>query len=285
VQPRETENAKHGHNDAPRPSAGQNGVVPQPGRLAAENRRSESASSSGFRSVFELHQLLERHPDLPPHAAVLGVCEDGLPILLDLADPVPGAVISIGDEREVQLQLLRTAVSSLVTRNTPRSVQFIVISHQPETWKTWIQERGFDRYCLAVEGGDDQSVRDWVLRLADWTEQRRMGQRGGPPVLVVMDTLSFLLRLPYDVRLNFEWMVKEGPPAQIWPLAAISTELAKSLGVRCLRSFQTRLLGFSQKPEAYVDLAGIAENDVECFRQPGEFGVQVAERWLRFRPL
>jgi hypothetical protein len=160
-----------------------------------------------------------------------------------------------------------------------------VISHQPENWNTWIAEHGFERHCLDIIGGDDTSVREWVLRLADWTEQRRMGQRGGPPVLLVMDTLSFLNRLSYDVRLNFEWMAKEGPAAQIWPVAAISTELARSLGPRILRAFQTRLLGFSHHPENYVALVELEESEVDCFRQPGQFAVRIGEKWLRFRVL
>jgi hypothetical protein len=232
-----------------------------------------------------LHQMFEQHSDLPRQAAILGVCEDGLPVLLDLADPAPGAVLVIGDEREEQLEILRTAVSSLAMRNTPRSVQILVISHQPQSWKSWIAERGLERYCMDILGSDDAAIREWVLRLADWTEQRRLGQRSGPPILLVMDTVSFVSRLAYDVRLNFEWMVKEAPPAQIWPVGALSTELARTLGTRTLRSFQTRLLGFSREAEAYIPLTGLDENEVDCFRQPGQFAVQVGEKWLRFRAL
>ena len=236
------------------------------------------------KAVPSLAGFLRQHPELPAHTALLGVCDDGLPVLLDLYDAAPGALISMGDERELHLELLRTAVASMVTRNTPRSVQFVVLTCDAPAWQEWIVEKGFDRYCLAVEDADSELVREWVLRLADWTEQRRLGQRSGPPVLLVMDTLSFLPRMSYDVRLNFEWMVREGPQAQIWPLAAISTELAKVLhSRRMLRAFQTRILGAAENPSVYSELAGLSPTSVEDFREPGAFAVQVGENWLRFR--
>lgn len=231
-----------------------------------------------------LDQLLKQNANLPAQSAVLGVCEDGLPVLLDLYDPAPGALVVIGDEREAQLDILRTAVASLVERNSPRSVQFIVFSCEPNDWQKWAKEKGFDRHRLAVENAEAESVRDWIVRLADWTEQRRMGQSSGPSVVLVMDTLSFLPALDYDIRLNFEWMAKEGPQAQIWPLAVISTDLAKVLsGRRMLRAFQTRVMGYADHPEDYVPLAGLDPHAADEFGRPGEFMVKTGENWLRFR--
>ncbi len=215
---------------------------------------------------------------------MLGVGEDGLPILLDLNDPAPGSVVVIGDERDAQLNMLRMAITSLVTRSTPRAMQILIISYDPQSWQNWVGEHGYGRYCLGIEGAEDlETLRTWILRLADWTEQRRTGERGGPPVLVILDTLKFLTRLSYDVRLNYEWMAKEGPPAQIWQLAAISSELALMLnGRRMLRSFKTRILGYTDKPALYVQLANQSEAEAPQFGQPGQFAVHLGGDWLRF---
>lgn len=234
--------------------------------------------------VPSLDQVLQQNPNLPTQAAVLGVCEDGLPVLLDMDDPTPGALVVIGDEREAQLEVLRTAIASLVKRSSPRSVQFLVFSCEPETWQDWISAQGYDRYSLGVERAESESIRDWVIRLADWTEQRRLGQSSGPSVLLVMDTLSFLTTLDYDIRLNFEWMAKEGPQAHVWPLAVVSTDLAKTLrGRRLLRAFQTQVLGYAHNTEDYVPLAGLDPKEAGAFRARGEFAVKAGENWLRFR--
>jgi hypothetical protein len=193
--------------------------------------------------------------------------------------------VAIGDEREAQLDLLRSAVMSLAARNTPRSVQILILSCDPEQWRKWMSEHGFERFLVGIEGVDDlEALREWIIRLGDWIEQRRTGQRSGPPILLLLDTLSFLPRLSYDVRLNFEWMAKEGPAAQIWPLAAISSELANALaGRHLLRSFHTQILGYIDRPDFYVRHAGIAQSDAANFAEPGVFAVQVGEDWLRMR--
>ena len=232
-----------------------------------------------------LRQLLEQQQDLPAQISLLGVCDDGLPVLLDLNDPKPGALVVMGDERELQINLLRSAIASLAMRNSPRSVQILIISCEPQSWKEWIAAQGYQRFCIGIEGVDDlEMLSEWVIRLGDWTEQRRTGMRSGPPVFVVLDTLSFMPRLAYDIRLNFEWLAKEGPAAQIWPLAAISTDLATLLNSRrMLRSFRTRVLGFSDNVSFYTQVAGVDEKEAGAFGEPGVFAVQLGEAWLRFR--
>jgi hypothetical protein len=205
--------------------------------------------------------------------------------LLDLFDPDPGALVVIGDEREEQLLLLRGAISSLVSRSTPRGAQILILSCDPAAWRAWIREQGTERYFLGIEGVEDiDSVSEWILRLGDWTEQRRLGQRSGPPILLVLDTLSFLPRLEYDIRLNFEWMAREGPAAQIWPVAAISTDLAEMLQRRrLLRAFTTNILGFTDRVAFYNQFANMAEEDARIFSRPGQFSVRLGEDWLHFR--
>lgn len=260
-------------------AAGPNGMT----RMSEMSSRSENPVRSVDRVRLGLDRLLKLHDDLPAQAAVLGVCDDGLPVLLDLNDPASGAVVVIGDEREAQLDLLRTVVASVASRGTPSSIQFVVFSCQAEMWRAWIAERGFDRHCLAIVGADDErAVREWVIRLADWTEQRLAGQRSGPPVIVVTDSLSFLPRLAYDVRLNFDWMAKEGPGARIWPVATVSTELATALGTRMLRGFASRILGFADDPTAYMRFASLDEPDAARFGQPGTFAIRAGDSWLRF---
>jgi hypothetical protein len=147
-----------------------------------------------------------------------------------------------------------------------------------------VSERGFERNCLAVAPAGEETVREWIVRLADWTEARRLGNSSGPTVLLAMDTLNFLPQLTYDIRLNFEWMAKEGPLAHIWPVAVISTELANALsGRRLLRSFQTRVMGFANDPADAIRFAGMEEQAAASFRRRGEFSVKAGESWLRFR--
>lgn len=263
------------------------GSAPETQKTDAPPEAAKTAERPGYSKPYPekgLQRLLKAYPDLPAQAAVFGICDDGFPVLLDLYDPAPGALVVIGDERENQLDLLRAAVYSLALRNSPHSIQFLVFSCNPGPWRKWIAGRGLEKQCLGIVDVDQQKVREWTIRLADLTEQRRSAaQQSGPPVLLIMDTLSFLPRMDYDVRLNFEWMAKEGPAAQIWPLAAISTDLALSLGRRMLRPFRSRILGFTENASAYTSLSVMSLEESADFARSGEFAVLVGNEWLRFR--
>ena len=229
-----------------------------------------------------MQRILSRFSNLPAQSALLGLGDDGLPVMLDLLDPSPGAVAIIGDEREAQLEMLRSVIASAALRNSPRALQFVVLSMQPESWQKWVTERGFDRHSMGILPANEETAREWILRMADWTEDRRTGRRSGPPVLFILDTLSFLPRLELDARLNFDWLAKEGPIAAIWPIAAISIDLAASLGSR-LGPFQTKVLGYTDDPSLYVRVANVDPEETGAFRKRGTFAVRVGENWLRFR--
>lgn len=256
------------------------GLPVEPHAEPDENER----AGTMHRNELNLEHLLQQFPDLPSQAMVLGVCEDGLPVLIDLNDPTPGAVLILSDERDQQIEMLRTAIASVVTRSSPHQVQVVILSSEPQDWQKWVAGRGFQRHTIAIERAESEIAGDWILRLADWTEQRRLGQLGGPAVLLVMDTLSFLPNLAYDVRLNFEWMAKEGPPAAVWPLATCSTDLAKVLNSRhLLRAFKTRILGFARDSAETGRLVNLSEEIAADLSHTGQFMVQAGENWLRFR--
>lgn len=229
-----------------------------------------------------VQSVFERFANLPRQSALLGTSDDGLPVLLDLEEPAPGSILVMGDEREAQIALLQTIIASAALRNTIRSLQIVIISHQPEFWSNWTSANGFSRHCLAILSATEENTTDWILQLADWTEQRRLGQRSGPAVLLLMDTLSFLQKITYDIRLNFDWMVKEGPPAKIWPVAAISFDLVESLGPRMLRAFNSQVIGFVRDPQKAARLAELTVEEAGRFTTRGRFAIQTGEQWLSF---
>lgn len=231
-----------------------------------------------------LDVLIHQQAGLPAQTSILGVCEDGLPVLLDLNDPTPGSLLVIGDDRSSQLGLLRTLIASVASRNTARGIQIVVITCDVPAWREWVTAQAYDRYCLSIEGVDQVGdLSDWVMRLGDWIEERRSGQRSGPPILLIMDTLSFLPRLAEDIRQNFEWMVKEGPAARIWPVAAISTDLARLLENRqMLEPFTTHICGLITNQSTLQKVAGTAVPEAASSFQSGQFAVQLGETWLRF---
>ena len=277
----------------PRPSVPPAVIKPhskEPARQSAPVQRpqpqAQTALTPSWPEMPTLKGLLARNPDLPLQTAVFGIGMDGLPVLLDLNDPAPGSMLVVGDERAQQIDLLRTAVTSVVLRNSARNMQFIVFSHLPGAWRSWVSEQHYDRYCLTVLGPDDPKAREWIIRLREWGEQRRSGDLGGPPVMMLMDTLNFLPKLEPALHDDFEWLAQEGPLSKIWPVAAISTALANSLWKQ-IGVFQTVIFGYAEDPQFYVRWAGLSEVEAQSFGHAGQFAVKVkepdGEAWLKFR--
>lgn len=229
-----------------------------------------------------LTSLLSGLVGVPQQTALLGVCEDGLPVLLDLGDPGPGALLVACDESAERVSVLHTLLHSAAALNSPRRVQFLVLSSQPETWEGWREGLAASRHCLGVEALDGSGCERWLLKLSAWADQRRLGSTDGPAVLLVVDDLSAATRMEYDARVNFDWLIKEGPAVKIWPVATAAAESLPGLG-RWVRLFRSRALGHTLDPEVYRSAAPLEGDDEQSmFRQPGHFAVHINGSWLRF---
>jgi hypothetical protein len=233
-----------------------------------------------------LEDVLGRLAVPPAQTAILGVCDDGLPVLLDLNDPAPGAILVVSDDDLLRLRLFHTLLQTTALLNSPRSVQFLILSARPEEWQNWMAGREISRHCLGVERLPDHgqetnvdgSPERWLVKLAGWADQRRSGVVTGPAVILLVDDLNAATALEYDARVNFDWLVKEGPAVRIWPVVGLRTASAKEL-TRWVRLFKTRLLGPADDSAVFTQLSG----DSQAAVGPAQFAVHVAERWLKFR--
>jgi hypothetical protein len=272
------------NSPAPRPPFG----IPSPSELKLRIPRifrpGGSKDAAGGRAAINpaFEALVQRLVGLPPQTAILGLCEDDLPVLLDLADPAPGALLVACDEREQRLEVLRTLVYTAAALNSPRNVQFLVLSSQPQEWQGWLEGLAAARHCLGVESLEDGSCDRWLLKLSGWADQRRTGGINGPAVLLIVDDLAAATRLEYDARVNFDWLVKEGPAVKIWPMAAAEAEALPGLG-RWVRLFKSRIFGRTIDAQVYRQAAQFSEEDLAMFDQPGQFAVRIQENWLKFR--
>ncbi len=100
--------------------------------LAPELR---TARKSAARATSRLSRTLEEFLPLPPHSLFLGVANDGLPVLLNMADSVPGPMLVAGDQGSGKSALLRVIAASTDIIHRPEDVQYGVITSNPEEWK------------------------------------------------------------------------------------------------------------------------------------------------------
>jgi len=114
-----------------------------------------------------LNEVLADYGPMPPEALFLGVASDGLPVLLNLHDPVPGPILISADPGAGKTALLQTIALATGKMHQPDNVQFGVLTNHPDEWS------GMENIPnnVGVFPLYNQSAEDFILSLASW----RMG--------------------------------------------------------------------------------------------------------------
>ena len=71
---------------------------------------------------------------LPKDALLLGLASDGLPLLLNLHDPLPGPLLIAADPAAGKTALLQAIAQTAAQLHTPSDVQFGVVTNYPDEW-------------------------------------------------------------------------------------------------------------------------------------------------------
>ncbi len=230
-------------------------------------------------AALSLEDILERNPYLPDLTAVLGVCEDGLPVLLDFNDPNPGAVLVGGSHLEGVTRMLQMTLLSALRSTPARDLEVLVVSRDPAAWQGF---RGLSRkQALEILPIYDRASGSAILRFSRILDQRMNGRSHGAVHLLVVDDVHLLNQVDFDVQINFQWYAKEGAHHQMWTLGGIQAENAEQSD-RFLTGFQTRVLGAVDDAFSAAWLANSRPPDTSAFHPTQQFCVRVKRNWLNF---
>ena len=81
-----------------------------------------------------LNEVLADYGPMPLEALFLGVAFDGLPVLLNLHDHVPGPLLVTADPGAGKTALLQTVALAAGKMHQPEDVQFGVLTNHPDEW-------------------------------------------------------------------------------------------------------------------------------------------------------
>lgn len=226
-----------------------------------------------------IERLLQQHRYLPDLTAILGICEDGLPVLLELSNPRPGSVLVGGSQLTGSKRLFELAMISILAKSTPHDVEILVVTRDPEDWKVFKNFPGQPNIeFLPVY---DRTSGAAIFRLCNKLEERMTGRPSATVQVLIVDDLNALNFVDYDVQTNFQWLAKEGPQYQVWTFAGIEAENIQTSD-RFLSSFQTRILGQIHDSFAAGWLANARPPDVATFHPTQQFTTRVNQNWLNF---
>ncbi len=230
--------------------------------------------------VPSLSAVLASLGHLPSQSALIGLCEDGMPFLMDLSNPSPGSILITGQPGSGKTRLLAALLTSAAQLNDPYSMNFCVIS--PQLYELEPLRRF--SHCQGIAAPYERDASEMIMKLAAVAEQRRSGRELGPAVILAIDDLAYLAGeyLDYGVSAHLRWLLQYGPASMVWPVVTIRSDQAYAVDRRMLAFFSTRFLGQGHYEHDNHKLGYGSRNLSEHFLQEGTFEVLFNNQWIRF---
>ena len=220
-----------------------------------------------------LNEVLDEFGPMPPEALFLGVASDGLPVLLNLHDPIPGPILIAGDSGQGKTALLQMIAAAAGYIHQPEDLQFGALTSHPDEWSALVDIPN----NVGIFSLHDRSSEDFILSLASWAHGNKSSRQS---VLLLLDDLEVASNLDFDARQNLRWLLLRGPARRVWPIITLNPARMENV-MPWLDAFHTRVFANIQDPKHIRKLA--AENANLDSLNPGlQFSLREGDHWLRF---
>ncbi len=210
---------------------------------------------------------------LPGGSILLGLAEDGLPLLLNLYDPAPGPLLVAGDGGSGKTAFLQSLAQASNLQN-PGEVQFGVLTPFPEEWT----EQGVSPNCLGIWPAYHPAACSFMSRLVSWAQVLPDIHQA---VLVLFDGLDLLTASSFQIRHELRWLLMYGPERHVWPVVTVNPGRLARLET-WLDYFQTRILGQVKRQQTARLLVDDPEINLAGLLPGRQFGLSRPEGWLKF---
>lgn len=235
---------------------------------------SETQTGSSTHSIPTLNTLLTDISPLPPEALFLGMAEDGLPVLMNLYDPVPGPILIAGDAASGKTALLKTIASAAEILHPSDRVQYGIITPRPDEWKNFYQNGS----NAGIFRSTDDNTRELLESLVTWAHRNKGSEQS---VLLLIDDLDTLSKLDESTQQHLRWLLLRGPNRRVWTFVTVQSTQARELS-EWLDFFHTRLFGRVEDPEHVYYLTGSHDDHLDDLASGNEFAMREGKKLLRF---
>ncbi|MEW6650426.1 MAG: hypothetical protein AB1453_09575 [Chloroflexota bacterium] len=228
---------------------------------------------------YSLREVLSSMVNLPLRTAFLGLDKNDNPLLMDLMDPRPGAILICSDKEAGKLKLAKTLLHSLAFSNRPYEVQFSIISARTNQWR--YEHLNLPDYIPHLTNNYDRNAGQAVLEVCDLVESRQHGRNEGACRVVIVDGFDTVPYMDFDVRINFEWLLQEGPYVEIWPIVLMDSRTAME-HKQWVEKFKTRIIGRIKDRNVGTTISSMGGIASDQLINGSEFAVRVSNREHHF---
>ncbi len=210
-----------------------------------------------------------------PHAALfLGVADDMLPVLLNLADPVPGPILITGDSGSGKTRLLQLIAQAAAMLHDPDDLRFAVIAERPQEW----DDLSASPNCEGILSFLEPLTANYLGSLVNWAHTNKHAREY---VLLLIDGLEGL-DSDSSLHQSLRWLLLRGPSRRIWPIVTLKATRASAVD-QWLPSFRTRLCGHIASDRDLTPITGSSGASFDGLEAGAQFAMREGRLWLPFR--
>lgn len=239
--------------------------------LAEEEQAHRTTPVAGLPT---LRSVITDSSPLPQEALFLGLAEDGLPVLLNLHDPIPGPVLIIGDQASGKTSLLQTIARAAELLHSPSEVQYGVITQYPNEWTNFQNNQN----NAGVYTTQDNATQELLLSLVTWAHNNKSE---GQSILLLIDDLEAMTKLDQQAEQNLRWLLLRGPSRRVWPIITINASQAQNIEA-WLGFFRTRLFGCIRDSRDSYFVTGHSNKSLNDLTAGSQFAMREGNNWLNF---
>jgi hypothetical protein len=240
--------------------------------IQEEKAKQVPPQSSPAPALPDLSSVLTRIAPLPSEALFLGMAIDGLPVLLNLFDSVPGPILIAGDSSSGKTRLLQTVARAAEILHPSDSVQYGVVTTKPDEWeKLYGSENNAGIYKTS-----DENTAELLQSLVTWAHNNK-GE--GQSILLLIDDLEAVTNLDEQAQQNLRWLLLRGPSRRVWTFATLNAQQAEKQK-EWLEFFRTRLFGCVEDAEHALLLTG--SSLLNHLSKGDEFAMRENTKLLKF---
>ncbi len=235
----------------------------------------------------QLLDLVEEVVPVPVSTAVLGITEDGAPLLARLASPDVAHILIAGTTGSGKSVLLRTMAASLMLTHRARALRMVCIDPKGRTFREFDGARHLQRKPVTGMGEAQEVLRSLVrtMEVRDRRGESADGSQGTPRIVVLIDELAELVMAGgQDVAGQLTRLVQRGREAGIHIVAATQHPSSAILSSVMRANFPLRLVGKVTSAQDARVASGRAGTGAHLLSGRGDFlAVNGGENPLRFQ--
>jgi len=217
---------------------------------------------------------------MPSHTAVLGLDQEGVPLLVRLPSPNVAHVLIAGTTGSGKTALARTMVASLVLNNSQRTLQVVLIDPKGRGFMPF---EGLPHLLVPVVTRVDEAL-PLLQRLVAEMERRDAERRAEPRLVVALDEMADLVQVGgREMEQALTRLTQRGREAGIHLVACTQKPTATVIGSLIKSNFPVRIVGSVASPEDAKVATGIGGTGAERLLGQGDFLVVAKGRVTRMQ--